>query len=163
MQTTFHNLLCNCMQDYVLGEREGEVGVLVKAGMHEVDMAKRRMQPCYWPGTFHRVIRGSWYVDKGSGYAPLKVIATVLMQLTHRATAAYSRCIVFAGNCCRRVRRGLQESHMGSKPETCSEAETRRHCSSCRADLSLHKGAAMLSCVCSCCVVSSSKAVDLLE
>lgn len=59
-------------QDYVLGEREGEVGLLVKAGLHEVDMVKRRMQPCYWPGTLHRVIRGSWYVDKGSGYAPLK-------------------------------------------------------------------------------------------
>ncbi|KAL0042774.1 hypothetical protein WJX79_010528 [Trebouxia sp. C0005] len=59
-------------QDYVLGDREGEVGLLVKAGLHEVDMVKRRMQPCYWPGTLHRVIRGSWYVDKGSGYAPLK-------------------------------------------------------------------------------------------
>jgi len=57
----------------VLGNREGEVGLPVKAGLHEVDMVKRRMQPCYWPGTTHRVIRGSWYVDKGSGYAPLKV------------------------------------------------------------------------------------------
>ena len=61
------------LQDYVLGEREDEVGTLVKAGLHEVDMAKRRMQPCYWPGTYHRVVRGSWYIDKGSGYAPLKV------------------------------------------------------------------------------------------
>ena len=57
----------------MLGDRQGEVGLVVKAGLHEVDMVKRRMQPCYWPGTTHRVIRGSWYVDKGSGYAPLKV------------------------------------------------------------------------------------------
>lgn len=67
--------ICLRPQDYVLGDREGEVGLLVKAGLHEVDMVKRRMQPCYWPGTLHRVIRGSWYVDKGSGYAPLKVRA----------------------------------------------------------------------------------------
>ena len=61
------------LQDYVLGDRKGEVGLLVKAGLHEVDLVKRRMQPCYWPGTIHRVIRGFWFVDKGSGYAPLKV------------------------------------------------------------------------------------------
>ena len=67
--------ICLRLQDYVLGDREGEVGLLVKAGLHEVDTVKRRMQPCYWPGTLHRVIRGSWYVDKGSGYAPLKVRA----------------------------------------------------------------------------------------
>ena len=73
------------MQDYVLGEREGEVGILVKAGLHEVDLLKRRMQPCYWPGTFHRVIRGSWYVDKGSGYAPLKVGDCNYPQPTHKA------------------------------------------------------------------------------
>lgn len=61
------------LQDYVLGDRKEEVGLPVKSGLHEVDMVKRRMQPCYWPGTTHRVIRGSWFVDKGSGYAPLKV------------------------------------------------------------------------------------------
>jgi len=45
--------ICLCPQDYVLGDREGEVGLLLKAGLHEVDMVKRRMQPCYWPGTLH--------------------------------------------------------------------------------------------------------------
>ncbi|KAL3144354.1 hypothetical protein ABBQ32_004110 [Trebouxia sp. C0010 RCD-2024] len=59
-------------QDYVFGGCTEEVGVQVKAGLHEVDMVKRRMQPCYWPASTHRVIRGSWFVDKGSGYAPLK-------------------------------------------------------------------------------------------
>ena len=57
----------------MLGDRKEEVGLPVKSGLHEVDMVKRRMQPCYWPGITHRVIRGSWFVDKGSGYAPLKV------------------------------------------------------------------------------------------
>ena len=61
------------LQDYVLGDRKDEEGLPVKSGLHEVDMVKRRMQPCYWPGTTHRVIRGSWFIDKGSGYAPLKV------------------------------------------------------------------------------------------
>ena len=73
---TYHQVQLNiCLhpQDYVLGDCKGEVGLLVKAGLHEVDMVKRRMQPCYWPGTLHRISRGSWYVDKGSGYAPLKV------------------------------------------------------------------------------------------
>ena len=61
------------LQDYVLGDRKEAVGLPVKSGLYEVDMVKRRMQPCYWPGTTHRVIRGSWFIDKGSGYAPLKV------------------------------------------------------------------------------------------
>lgn len=63
----------------MLGDREGEVGILVKAGLHEVDLVKRRVQPCYWPGTTHRVIRGSWFVDRGSGYAPLKVCICELL------------------------------------------------------------------------------------
>ena len=61
------------LQDYVLGDRADTIGVLVRAGLHEVDLFKRRMTSCYCPGTIHRAIRGTWFVDKGSGYAPLKV------------------------------------------------------------------------------------------
>ena len=61
------------LQDYVLGDRADTIGTLVRAGLHEVDLFKRRMTSCYCPGTIHRAIRGTWFVDKGSGYAPLKV------------------------------------------------------------------------------------------
>lgn len=66
-------LTSQSLQDYVLGNKTDTVGVLVRAGLHEVDLFKRRMKPCYNPGTIHRAIRGTWFVDKGTGYAPVKV------------------------------------------------------------------------------------------
>ena len=89
------------LQDYVLGPCKEEVGLPVKAGLHEVDMVKRRMQPCYWPGTTHRVIRGSWFVDRGSGYAPLKVCIhlgnvqhiTLMLAMTHKSAFTKSSSV----------------------------------------------------------------------
>lgn len=49
------------------------MGVLVRGQLREVDLLKRRMKCCYWPDTVHRVVRATWFVDKGNGYAPLKV------------------------------------------------------------------------------------------
>lgn len=85
------------VQDYVLGNRTDAVGVLVRAGLHEVDLFKRRMRPCYNPGTIHRAIRGTWFVDKGTGYAPMKVITlpcnTLTVQCKFHLRWPASKCV----------------------------------------------------------------------
>ena len=63
-----------CVQDYMLGATpDADVGVAVRGHLWEVDLLKRRLKCSYWPDSQHRVVRGTWYIDRGSGYAPLKV------------------------------------------------------------------------------------------
>lgn len=50
-----------------------DLGVAVRGHLWEVDLLKRRLKCSYWPDSQHRVVRGTWYIDRGSGYAPLKV------------------------------------------------------------------------------------------
>jgi hypothetical protein len=46
---------------------------LVRGGLYEVELSGRRMRPCYWAGTHHRTLRGSWFVEKAQdSWAPLK-------------------------------------------------------------------------------------------
>ena len=62
------------VQDYMLGATSDEdMGVAVRGHLWEVDLLKRRLKCSYWPDSQHRVVRGTWYIDRGSGYAPLKV------------------------------------------------------------------------------------------
>ena len=62
------------VQNHVLGNSEaGAPGVQVRSGHYEVHLNRRRMQPCYWPDSRHRVQRGSWFLLKGSDWVPLKV------------------------------------------------------------------------------------------
>ncbi|KAL4854538.1 Phospholipase SGR2 [Chlorella vulgaris] len=49
-----------------------EAGVLVRSGAYEVDLACRQLKPCYWPASRHRVLRGTWFVEKGGEWVPLK-------------------------------------------------------------------------------------------
>lgn len=57
----------------MLGDASKEgPGVLVRSGHYEVDLKRRRMQPCYWPDSRHRVQRGSWFLQKGTDWVPLK-------------------------------------------------------------------------------------------
>lgn len=51
-----------------------EVGILVKGRLFEVDLKSRLMKPCYWPGKYHRVIRGTWFVEKQADYVPVREI-----------------------------------------------------------------------------------------
>eukprot|EP00884_Botryococcus_braunii_P003989 jgi/Botrbrau1/13591/Bobra.0307s0010.1 len=48
------------------------IGLLVKGGLWEVDLYLRKLRPCYWPGQASRVLRGTWFVEKGSDWVPLK-------------------------------------------------------------------------------------------
>ncbi|XP_078443291.1 shoot gravitropism 2 (SGR2) [Wolffia australiana] len=52
---------------------EERVGVPVKGGLYEVDLAKRHCFPVYWSGENRRVLRGHWYARKGSlDWLPLR-------------------------------------------------------------------------------------------
>lgn len=62
------------LQAFLQGEGQGEaVGQLVRGGLHEVDMLRRRMRCVYWPEHAHRISRGSWFVEKAPDWVPLKV------------------------------------------------------------------------------------------
>lgn len=48
--------------------------VLVRGGLFEVDLERRTLNACYWPGPQHRVLRGTWFAEKApDDWAPLQV------------------------------------------------------------------------------------------
>lgn len=51
--------------------RVNESGVLVRGKRWEVDLLLRLLSPCYWPEAQHRVMRGTWFVEKGLDWVPL--------------------------------------------------------------------------------------------
>ncbi|CAL5218604.1 g301 [Coccomyxa viridis] len=60
-------------QAFLQGEGQGEaVGQLVRGGLYEVDMLRRRMRCVYWPEHAHRISRGTWFVEKAPDWVPLK-------------------------------------------------------------------------------------------
>ncbi|CAL8470099.1 g9641 [Coccomyxa elongata] len=63
-------------QAFVAGEGKGEaVGQLVRGGLYEVDLVRRRMRCVYWPEHAHRIHRGTWFMEKGTDWVPLKETA----------------------------------------------------------------------------------------
>ena len=65
------------VQEFVAGEGgDANTCLLVRGGVYEVDMLRRRMLPGYWPGAAHRVLRATWFLEKGSDWVPLKVTYT---------------------------------------------------------------------------------------
>ena len=58
-----------------MGKRDAEatqLGLPVRSGLYEVDLLLRLMTPGYWPEAQHRVSRGTWFVEKGHDWVPLK-------------------------------------------------------------------------------------------
>lgn len=53
-------------------EAPEDIGTLVRGRHFEVDLRSRMMRPCYWPGRKHRVVRGSWFVEKQGDFLPLR-------------------------------------------------------------------------------------------
>mmetsp|Transcript_27944 Transcript_27944/g.79021 ORF Transcript_27944/g.79021 Transcript_27944/m.79021 type:complete len:780 (-) Transcript_27944:219-2558(-) len=41
--------------------------IIVRGGYQDVDLASRSMSYCYWPGAHHRILRGTWFVERGDG------------------------------------------------------------------------------------------------
>ena len=67
-----------CSQAFLAAGRAGEaVGLPVRGGLWEVDLAARRMACAYWPEPAHRVARGTWFLEKGADWVPLKVGSTL--------------------------------------------------------------------------------------
>lgn len=52
---------------------DDEPRVQVRSGAFEVDLRCRQLRPCYWPASRHRVLRGTWFAEKGGEWVPLKV------------------------------------------------------------------------------------------
>nr|XP_043625139.1 phospholipase SGR2-like [Erigeron canadensis] len=54
-------------------DEDERVGVPVKGGLYEVDLVRRHCFPVYWDGDNRRVLRGHWFVRKGSlDWLPLR-------------------------------------------------------------------------------------------
>lgn len=61
------------LQSFLVAGHAGEaVGLPVRGGLWEVDLAHRRMTAAYWPEPAHRVQRGTWFLEKGCEWVPLK-------------------------------------------------------------------------------------------
>ena len=77
-QTVTHSN--HCTQDYLEGELSSlpavnAAPVLVRGGLFEVDLERRTLNACYWPGPQHRVLRGTWFAEKApDDWAPLQVL-----------------------------------------------------------------------------------------
>jgi hypothetical protein len=70
------------LQEFV-GKRDSEasqLGLLVRSRLYEVDLLLRLMTPSYWPEAQHRVSRGTWFVEKGHDWVPLKETVCPLLQ-----------------------------------------------------------------------------------
>lgn len=61
------------LQEYFLGEDEEDIGLVVKGGLYEADLKQRRLKASYWPEPSHRILRGTWFVEKSPDWVPLKV------------------------------------------------------------------------------------------
>ena len=69
-------------------EKSEDIGTLVRGRRFEVDLRSRLMRPCYWPGRKHRVVRGTWFLDKQGDFLPLREIVAERLE-----TAFVSRCV----------------------------------------------------------------------
>ena len=72
-RTTWHDR-SPALQEFV-GKRDleaSQLGLLVRSRLYEVDLLLRLMTPSYWPEAQHRVSRGTWFVEKGHDWVPLK-------------------------------------------------------------------------------------------
>lgn len=69
--------MANCKQLFVAQEyfhgQEQDVGLTVRGGLYEADLKQRRLKACYWPEASHRILRGTWFVEKSPDWVPLKV------------------------------------------------------------------------------------------
>ncbi|KAF9608531.1 hypothetical protein IFM89_009897 [Coptis chinensis] len=74
-------------------EAEGErVGVPVKGGLYEVDLAKRHCFPVYWSGENRRVLRGHWFARKASlDWLPLREDVAEQLEFAYRSKVWHRR------------------------------------------------------------------------
>ncbi|PIA60315.1 hypothetical protein AQUCO_00300073v1 [Aquilegia coerulea] len=91
---------------------EERVGVPVKGGLYEVDLAKRHCFPVYWNGENRRVLRGHWFARKaGLDWLPLREDVAEQLEFAYRCQVWHRRTFQPSGLFAARV--DLQGSMMG--------------------------------------------------
>ncbi|XP_073291658.1 phospholipase SGR2-like isoform X1 [Primulina huaijiensis] len=91
---------------------EDRVGVPVKGGLYEVDLAKRHCFPVYWNGENRRVLRGHWFARKGGlDWLPLREDVSEQLEYAYRSQVWHRRTFQPSGLFAARV--DLQGSTTG--------------------------------------------------
>ncbi|XP_058090061.1 phospholipase SGR2 isoform X3 [Magnolia sinica] len=71
---------------------EERVGVPVKGGLYEVDLAKRHCFPVYWNGENRRVLRGHWFARKnGLDWLPMREDIAEQLEFAYRSQVWHRR------------------------------------------------------------------------
>ncbi|KAJ7950329.1 Phospholipase SGR2 [Quillaja saponaria] len=71
---------------------EERVGVPVKGGLYEVDLAKRHCFPVYWTGENRRVLRGHWFARKGGlDWLPLREDVAEQLEVAYNSQVWHRR------------------------------------------------------------------------
>ncbi|XXG39461.1 hypothetical protein AAC387_Pa01g0415 [Persea americana] len=77
---------------------EERVGVPVKGGLYEVDLATRHCFPVYWHGENRRVLRGHWFARKnGLDWLPLREDIAEQLELSYRCQVWHRRTFQLSG------------------------------------------------------------------
>ncbi|KAH9625877.1 hypothetical protein KSS87_016508 [Heliosperma pusillum] len=88
------------------------VGVPVKGGLYEVDLAKRHCFPVYWNGEDRRVLRGHWFAQSGGlDWLPLREDVAEQLEIAYRRQVWHRRTFQPSGLFAARV--DLQGSTQG--------------------------------------------------
>ncbi|XP_026388453.1 phospholipase SGR2-like isoform X1 [Papaver somniferum] len=82
----------------LLADDEERVGVPVKGGLFEVDLAKRHCFPVYWSGENRRVLRGHWFARKsGLDWLPLREDVAEQLEFAYRKQVWHRRTFQQSG------------------------------------------------------------------
>ncbi|KAF8404347.1 hypothetical protein HHK36_009230 [Tetracentron sinense] len=93
-------------------DEEERVGVPVKGGLYEVDLAQRHCFPVYWNGENRRVLRGHWFARKGGlDWLPLREDVAEQLEFAYRSQVWHRRTFQPSGLFAARV--DLQGSMQG--------------------------------------------------
>ncbi|CAN0887995.1 Phospholipase SGR2 [Linum grandiflorum] len=77
---------------------EERVGVPVKGGLYEVDLARRRCFPVYWYGENRRVLRGHWFARKwGLDWLPVREDVAEQLEVAYRCQVWHRRTFQSSG------------------------------------------------------------------
>ncbi|XP_059449528.1 phospholipase SGR2 isoform X1 [Corylus avellana] len=91
---------------------EERVGVPVKGGLYEVDLAWRHCFPVYWYGENRRVLRGHWFARKGGlDWLPLREDVAEQLEIAYRTQVWHRRTFQPSGLFAARV--DLQGTTLG--------------------------------------------------
>ncbi|KAI3450171.1 hypothetical protein Pfo_006836 [Paulownia fortunei] len=77
---------------------EERVGVPVKGGLYEVDLARRHCFPVYWNGENRRVLRGHWFARKGGlDWLPVREDVSEQLEYAYRTQVWHRRTFQLSG------------------------------------------------------------------